>query len=394
MGKVAQAIGTSIWQVIDELNVLGRADGRRACPAPSASAAPQPVVDEEAAIPPAGNTGGKVTFSRLGGQNSVADDWLNVVLPAGQREAALALVAAALGESRDVEHGLHGYNRMTTWETGGLLAWAERLDHCLLSLNGDSLELFDLEHLFELVKGLHALGGHSTRIDVRFDDFTRELLSMEKIHQAANAGDFCGFKIHREERQKYRDGTLTEDKHRFGASGKMGSGRMVVFYDKGLESKGERDCVRMEARFFKEHAAAVFAMLATAPDVGAFTSIMRGVLGDSIDFRNRGNHRHLDRMERLAWWQTVLDHLEELPVVVSRSKPPLQRSLEYHRECWSVSLALFWEICESKGLDADAVLVAYVKLIIDKGKRKLTDGYRPGARALGLDIPALLDMGN
>jgi hypothetical protein len=85
-----------------------------------------------------------------------------------------------------------------------------------------------------------------------------------------------------------------------------------------------------------------------------------------------------------------VDVLEAAPVIVTKSKPPLQKTMEYHRGAYAVSLALTWEIAESQGADAEAFLSSYVRVMIDEGKEKLSNGYRPGARALGLDLPALL----
>ncbi len=325
------------------------------------------------------------------GLSGVASDWLNVVAPAGQRDEVRKLVEKHLGYGQDIERGLHGYKRMHRWESGGLLAWADQLDHCLLSLNGDSLESFPLPYLFAFVKDLAALGARCSRIDLRYDDYTRKLIPLELIHEAAEAGNFLGFKVHAAIREKRRTGELTQDQHRFGASGKAGGLKMVVIYDKGLETKGEKNCIRIEARYFKEKAARVFEALASAPDEAAFTRQIGKFLGGCIDFRDRqGKHKHRDRMERFDWWQRAVDVLEAAPVIVTKSKPPLQKTMEYHRGAYAVSLALTWEIAESQGADAEAFLSSYVRVMIDEGKEKLCNGYRPGARALGLDLPALL----
>jgi DNA relaxase NicK len=325
------------------------------------------------------------------GVSGAGTDWLNVVCPAAAKDALRQLVERHLGFGQDIERGLHGYNRIHRWETGALLAWSDRLDHCLLSLNGDSVECFPLPLLFPFVQALAALGCRCSRIDLRYDDYTRKLIPLDLVHAAAESGDFLGFKVHAAIREKRRTGEITQDQHRFGATGKAGGGKMVVFYDKCLESDGERNCIRLEVRYFKEKAALVFDALAAAPDEDAFTAQIGAFLGGCIDFRDReGKHKHRARMERFDWWQRAVDVLQSAPVIVMKSKPPLQKTMEYHRSAFAVSLALTWEIVESQGEDADAFLSSYFRLMVDAGKQKLCDGYRPGARALGLDLPALL----
>jgi hypothetical protein len=61
------------------------------------------------------------------------------------------------------------------------------------------------------------------------------------------------------------------------------------------------------------------------------------------------------------------------------------------RDTWAGSLALMYEIAESQGQDGDAIISSLVSLMVDAGKRKLSNGWRPGARSLDLDFVELLD---
>ena len=189
-----------------------------------------------------------------------------------------------------------------------------------------------------------------------------------------------------------RSGQLRGDGRTFGERGKNGGGRQVVFYDKTLESKGEVDAVRMEARYFKKHAHGAFSLLAQAEDQGRFTSQIAGLIGGAIRFIDRGGgaETHLDRCDPLPWWSAVIDLLGMQRVVVRRAAPALQRAMEYVRDAWSVNFALTFEIAESQGRNGEAVVLDLLRLMVRAGKAKLNAGYRPGVKALGLEFGRLL----
>lgn len=318
-------------------------------------------------------------------------DWLNLVFPAGQddqREKVKGLVNGRLGAGQDTERGLHFYKHVHQWESGAMLAWSEDLGHMLLSLNGDSLDYFPADHLHPLLKAAEDLGAHCTRIDLAYDDLTRQLVRMEDVHAAAAAGNFCGFRTEGIQLER-RSGVATGDGHYFGKKGKAGSGRMVLFYDKALESRGEINATRIEARFFKEHAALIFEALASALSVESMERKIRNHIGGAIDFRERGTHKHVARMPRLDWWQKVLDALGTMAVRVERAKPPLQAAMEYCRDTWAASFAITWEIAESQGQDADALMCALMREMVERGRERASY-TRPGSRALGLDFAELL----
>jgi hypothetical protein len=350
-----------------------------------------PAGDQEA-IPPVGITGGKVTAEGLSAvQHSVKLDWLNVVFPDAVRDQVLELVTARLGGGTELEHGVHTYTAMCTWETGAFLAWSPGRPECLLSLNGDSCDQYVLEELLAFLKACSDLGGRGTRVDLAFDDYTQQLVNLALIHQAADEGNFCGFKVHEPRQEKTRRGELLSDAHCFGRKGKAGSGRQVVVYNKALESKGQIISNRLEARFFKEAAELVFASLVECGAGEHLEAQMRVTIGGAIDFRDRqGVHKHKDRMPRLAWWQSILDVLGEASFVVHHNKPPLQRALEYCRDTWAASFALLFELAESAGQDGDAIVTTFAKLMVDQGKVKIEKGWRPGARDLGIDLVELL----
>ena len=395
--KLAAAAGPVVRELCSDLDPITSPGTEADGPGPGLpmrSGGPGPAL--AAAIPPVGITGGKVTSPPPGDVKwSIKVDWLTLVFPIEQREAAELLVNTHLGHGEELERGMNTYRRQLRWESGAYLAWSDDRPEFMLSINGDSCDLIPPAELLPFMRtAVEALGAWATRIDLAFDDYSRELLQLQVIHEAADRGDFCGFKVHNAHQEKLRTGELLGDAHYFGRRGKEGSGRQVVFYDKALESQGEINSVRMECRFAKEAAELVVQALASSFSVDTFNEKIRNAIGGAIDFRDRqGVHRHKDRMVRFDWWQRVLDVLGRAAIVVHHTPPPLQRSMEYFRDTWAGNLALVFELAESQGIDGDAYISSLVKLMVDQGKRKLDFGWRPGARALGLDFVSLLDGG-
>lgn len=268
-----------------------------------------------------------------------------------------------------------------------MLAWTPGTEHFLLSLNGDSLDFFPLPILFDFIKAAHDLRAHCTRLDLAYDDFARRV-SMDTIREAAEAGNVSRFRVHSDQRERKRGKGLTGDSLTFGKKGKDGSGLQVCIYDKALESKGTINAIRYEARYFKEKADILFECLASSMELEGCERKMRNYVGGSIDFVERGNHRHKDRMPRLSWWQQIVDDLGEARVIVRKVIPPLEETvMKWVKPAVMPTLALVNEVIDAGGHDGESVIVALLR----QAKRKLGT-RRQGARDLGLDLGRILGL--
>ncbi len=332
-------------------------------------------------LPPVGNTGGKVT-----GELKV--DWLNLVFPASNREAVLDLVRPMLGDCEDKPTGMHYYSRSAGWEVGAVLAWTPGGEHFLLSLNGDSMNFFPLPVLFAFCNAACALRGKCTRLDIAYDDFARRV-PMDTIRQAAEAGNFNHFRVWSDQKETKRGKGITGDSLTFGRKGKEGSGLQVFIYDKALESKGTINSIRFEARYFKEKADLIFDCLISSFTIEAFECKLKNYVGGSIDFVERGIHRHKDRMPRLSWWQQIVDDLGQARVVVRKVIPPLEETvMNWIKPAVMPILALVAEIIDAGGHDGEGIVIAMMR----QAKRKIAN-KRCGARDLGLDVGRILSAG-
>jgi DNA relaxase NicK len=320
-------------------------------------------------------------------------DWLTLVFPAAAAPAVVDRVSVVMGPAELTPKPLNLYRSSWRWETGAVLAFSEEglnADTCCLVLSGSVVDYFAPSALWEFMVWAAKEGASCSRLDLAFDDFSRRFLRLSDVHAAADAGNFAGFKRHKADQEKTRSGMLLSDGHTFGLRGKNGGGRQVQIYDKLLESKGEIDAVRLEARFFKDLAELTFQNLVASTSFADFNARIGANIGGSISFVDRGTHTHLARMPVLSWWADIVSLLGRLKLQVRRVAPPLQHALAYCRDTWAASWAVAWEIAEGQGLDADAHICMLARLMVERGKEKLDRGWRPGARSLGLDFVELL----
>jgi hypothetical protein len=380
------ASGTVRASGVEGREVLERRAGRLAAgPARGADSGP----------PPGSNTGGKLTTAEGKDVGRLKIDWLTLVFPASSRLEVVERITEVMGKGEDTEQPRNCYRSSWRWETGAVLAYSNEglnCETCCLNLSGSTLDFFTAPALRLFMQWAASEGATCSRLDLAFDDHTRELIPLAAVHEAAERGDFSGFKVHEPHQRKTRRGTFLSDGRTFGQRGKNGGGRQVVFYDKTLESRGEIDAIRLEARHFKDVAQATFAVLVQAPTFEEFCSLVGRAIAGSINFLDRSSgETHLSRCPLLPWWSNVVQLLGRLRVRVSRPLAPFQQSLEHRRDVGDcMSWALLHELAESQGMCGDTAVLAFAWLLVQRGKAKLDAGKRPGARSFALDFDRLL----
>lgn len=335
--------------------------------------------------PPVGNTGGKLT---------ILVDHFNGTFCSSHLEAVSQLLSAHLGDGEDLPYGFHTYQLSRRWQTGALLLWSPGRRECCLSLNGDTCEALGLRKLYGLWSAFKLLGVNGTRIDLTADDYARRF-SMEDVHAATRAGNFTKFKIATPIQERGRIGGethLRSDSVRFGRRGKDGGACTVIIYDKLLESKGERDCIRVEVTLQGDGAAAGFLVLTqflddTDTGFARFVQEVGQIIGGAIDFRERGTETHIDRMERLPWWESFVQALGQSRVSVFKPLAPLVRTVNASMKQYRKKLAFAKIVLQSKGQD----LLDWIRQQIESAEEQLTprDWKRVAAVGLDLDIGQL-----
>jgi len=155
-----------------------------------------------------------------------------------------------------------------------------------------------------------------TRIDVAFDDQEKVIRPREVWEEYAVKGLTSGPKATSFVEDPMGGGTVY-----FGKRGREGCGAMLAIYDKFIESDGENDAVRWEARFSKEKAQTAWAYIlgmdslpepGVVPEVPASEIVLRRLgelVGGVVDFWEAEgtdmSDRHASRRERAPWWETI-----------------------------------------------------------------------------------------
>ena len=308
--------------------------------------------------PPDGNTGGKLTA----GEIRTKIDWFNATFPLTNLDEVRTVIETFLGPAADRDRGAAGYAQGVGWESGAILCWTEGRAECWLSLNGDSLDLIASSVKLGVLRQLASFGGKCTRVDIALD-LARDLISMEDVHAAAVSGQVQGFRLYDAQRPRNMStGELLGDTAKFGRRGKNGGGCYYRIYDKGLESDGELDCIRVEPEFSGDKAHLVFLSICSQPDLPALSKFLAETAAGCITFADKsGAHGHESRFKVLGWWESIRKLTGFARVVVDRVKPALEASAAFIRRATPRNLARVAGVIDQRGGDGEAFVVDWAR---------------------------------
>jgi len=246
--------------------------------------------------------------------------------------------------------GWRGYTHSADLAVGsGLVGWRpDRPDMgCHFSLSGGALDLLagnaddwsDVPGMVDQVHGV--LGGHSTRLDVAFDDKVG-LVDLDVLDAAVDAGDYTS-----RYRKKPRVWLDKETGGRTYYWGSPQSDSQLVIYDKLRErrTKGHADqveglthWVRVELRLRRERAHAAALQLVDRGE--AVWSYFAGVLRGMLDFKERGTSPQKTRWDTSPWWAAFLGHVEKAKLTVEKKVRTLDDVRAYVLQQVAPSLAV------------------------------------------------------
>jgi DNA relaxase NicK len=194
--------------------------------------------------------------------------------------------------------------------------------HIVFELPGSFMAPVPGAERVELMRKLRAMGFKPTRLDLAIDWRGVGIQLIEGMRGACESGELCGarrWKPHRE----FSGRRVVGDGLSIGVRGGDGSGRYVRAYDKGLETGTEREggWVRLELELADDCACQAAEVVCEAGQWEA--AAVELVLG-AVDFREVTGDKHLAKRPRAAWWAAVLDGVEGVRVVASRSASKLQ----------------------------------------------------------------------
>jgi len=264
------------------------------------------------------NCQNKGKFDLEGHENALGIDWLQGTVAQEHLKALCDYLSERFGpDSEKLKYGHYRYDRQRVWHPYDVYVFydsdagkcqAIHDGRVTIQIKASALNVLDAKALFCMCHDLHEqFHFRATRIDLCFDDYQR-IISPHEVAEVAAEGNFTGFRKYDPRAPRRISGELIGDSVYFGTRGKNGAGRYLRNYDKKLESKGEIDSVRWEVEFSKDMADAVMSMLAMVEGLEEFAGVIGKLIGGSIDFIDRDG-THIDRMERLEFWQRIIDLL-------------------------------------------------------------------------------------
>lgn len=302
--------------------------------------------------------------------------------------------AELLGDELDWTCGPLGrgkkYDRSGRGAKGFFFAWNEPNDNrqgeAWISIPGDLIDSLPLECFGSVCLLLQQFGFKATRIDCAIDDFSKKI-TPELLLEKARQGNFARFRYravgeHPPSYQFYVSPQVNSQGEVEEAMtvyfGGKGSDKKFYCYRKDLESKGETDSIRFEARFADEQAHSRFEVLCECYKNRGFRDslvIVGGFCLGAIDFVDRSIGTRLDEHPRFDWWQELEDALGGLRIPVPRAVPTVEKIADWSHKQWETSLRIFELVAGTAGL------FEFVGKLVESGTKRIKSRHLALARS-------------
>jgi len=263
-------------------------------------------------------------------------DWFTGTGDNGRLQGLTELCAGWWGPF-EVGRGCQFYRQSLRFGSGARIDWTDadpeesaamNPGRFKLALSGSVLSVFDGADRLEALKEFRKVGGlRITRCDLAVDFKGDDVRVVDLMLESTERGkrELRGFQsvqphVH------HRSGKLTSLGVTLGRRGKNGSGRMVRAYDKGLESG---DCPvneyqRVEVEYTGDLARFVWASIAgngESCDVQTITELVMSEADFRVPLAGGRRPRRVADLERVPWWQALLDAVGEVGKRIQAAKP-------------------------------------------------------------------------
>lgn len=281
--------------------------------------------------------------------------WLRGSIPEIERRWLTEAVCLLWGSDYEShQHGFWVFDRHLAWPSGVKLLYhsteegAELTNgRIALEVPGSAIEQLDTFQTICFMDSLNRRSFQCSRLDVYFDDLQRTIrpaMLYQQVYEeslfegAPIRHDIVGFRVIKKLTESTRDKGRIHDEVCFGKRGKSGTGKYVRCYDKALESHGDIPGVRWELELSDYRARAAFKRIVATLDecgVSNWTAevtarTLGGLLAWAIDFKIRKpGVKNLKRLERHAFWQSILDRIGRAALATRRLVKTVQKAREW-----------------------------------------------------------------
>lgn len=261
-------------------------------------------------------------------------DWLTFSGPDGQRGAVADMLTALFGADPVVGSGGKFQSCGMKWGAAKLLYSPECEEpdaRCIVEVPGEALASLTEAKILTLLRAILSMGFRATRLDVAIDFMGEGIDLIDRVYVSCEAGELTGARRWSLVGDCRTDLGLVGKGLYLGRRGKLGSGRTVCVYDKGLQQRtdeatgrayAEGEWVRWEARFSKDCANQAALLISELDDWRPEGLSM--ALG-AIDLRENTGRRDIERRPRVAWWEAFLADVSLIRLVAKRVKTTLAR---------------------------------------------------------------------
>jgi len=277
----------------------------------------------------------------------VSLDWLSATFwatPDDPVDVAQVQLAASLamgcepGDWVELEHGTHGYQMAMLGPGGARVEWgAPGRDDFHLSMPGQACQAAGGKGMQELGQYVVAHRGRVTRLDPALDDY-RRTISPADFEAAVQGPDVV---THARVQRRIIKRTVGRGSPQVtGDTFYLGSPSSRVelrVYDKGMESQGKQDCIRVELQLRDEPAQAVLQELAGGRNLG---QVFASHLVRFVDFRSASNDSNVTRRDRVPWFQELVGLAQKALAYPPKAVRTIEQVIDWLEKGVAPSLAL------------------------------------------------------
>jgi len=279
-------------------------------------------------------------------KNEVGLHWLRISIVRQYLPKVRAYLDFYFGPCSQDAYGLWSYDSRFYWPNGASINYdcaAERSDSVhngkfTVEIPGQALDGIAQTDLHLFLLSLRQFSPTCTRCDVFFDDYNRTIRP-DDMHKIIKGHDYSGFRKG-QIKQVFDSGRMIQDEADFGKRGPNGSGQYLRIYDKVLESKGDKNCIRFEVEFTKERSHKVFDKLSQVESVDGFATLLGALVGGSVKFIHRNGDKNISRLAVYDFWQEILELLGSVVIRIPTKQTDMEGKYKYIYRQVAPTLAL------------------------------------------------------
>ena len=313
-------------------------------------------------------------------------DWLEfTVFGLSLKDTFNTILKLPFEDFISLEKGRYGYQNQLKWSNGNLFVMYSAINdntsdeisikstmgiHVLLTGTG-CRHYEGLDSILELLKRIYSLEKvNFSRLDMAIDDFTSRLISYDRVHKAALAGNFTS------RWTKWDEITSRETAtgNFLGRTMYFGSQTSNIFcriYDKTLERRAKKTkeipkkWTRLEIIYRKERAKKVVDHLMSGLSLG---EVLRGTLRHYLRFLKPTTDRNKARWPTTAWWSKLLAGVEAIKLTTQKDPKSIEEMANWVDRQIAPTMAAIVEAQEGD--------LGWLRSILIKGSQRLSQKHK------------------